>query len=42
MSDTRPVARLAAACTQLRRELGEMEVRTGVLQAALMSGAARA
>lgn len=41
MSDTRPVARLAAACEQLRGELARMEVRRGVLQAALISAAAR-
>lgn len=39
MSDTRPVARLAAACTQLQRELAEMEVRQGVLQAMLLGAA---
>lgn len=42
MSDTRPVARLAVACAKLRGELAQMEVRRGVLQAALLSMAARA
>lgn len=42
MADTRPVARLAAACEQLRSELARMEVRRGVLQAALLSAAGRA
>lgn len=36
MSDKRPVQRLAAACTELRAELLQMEVRTGVLQAMLL------
>ena len=39
MSDTRPVARLAAACEALRGELAQMELRRGVLQAALLSTA---
>lgn len=37
MSDTRPVARLAAACQALRGELAQMELRCGVLQATLLS-----
>ncbi|EFN55127.1 hypothetical protein CHLNCDRAFT_134182 [Chlorella variabilis] len=36
MSDKRPVARLAEACSQLRTELLQMEVRTGILQAMLL------
>ena len=39
MSDTRPVARLAAACQELRGELAQMELRCGVLQATLLSPA---
>lgn len=42
MSDTRPVAHLAAACAQLKGELAQMEVRQGVLQAALLGSLARA
>lgn len=37
MSDTRPVARLGTACAALRGELAQMELRCGVLQAALLS-----
>ncbi|KAI7845673.1 hypothetical protein COHA_000787 [Chlorella ohadii] len=39
MSDTRPVARLAAACQALRGELAQMQLRCGVLQATLLSPA---
>lgn len=42
MSDTRPVARLTQACDQLQRELLAMDVRTGVVQSAVLRTMARA
>ncbi|KAL4428088.1 hypothetical protein ABPG75_002177 [Micractinium tetrahymenae] len=39
LSDTRPVARLTQACAQLRQELLAMDVRTGVLQTAVLRAA---
>lgn len=41
MSDNRPVARLAQACSALREELRAMDVRTGVLQHLLLQTMAR-
>lgn len=39
LSDMRPVARLTKACAQLRQELLAMDVRTGVLQTAVLRAA---